>query len=105
LAIALVGFALGFYCLHAAPQTQVRQRLLGVPRFTAYLWLTWPVLLGAALFALAGGLAFLFQERTGIRALFALLACFAVPHMLVLPLFLQPEPVQRRGSAPPATDP
>lgn len=84
----LVGFALGFYLLHAAPQTEVRQRLLGAPTFTAYLQLTWPILLGAAVFTLAGGLVFVLQERTGIRALFAVLAAFAVPHMLVLPRFL-----------------
>ena len=90
LAPPLVGFALGFYLLHAAPQTGVRQRLLGAPTFTAYLQLTWPILLGAALFTLAGGLVFLLQERTGIRALFAVLAAFAVPHMLVLPRFLAP---------------
>ena len=86
----LVGFALGFYLLHAAPQTGVRQRLLGAPTFTAYLQLTWPILLGAAVFTLAGGLVFVLQERTGIRALFAVLAAFAVPHMLVLPRFLAP---------------
>ncbi len=88
LAPPLVGFALGFYLLHAAPQTGVRQRLLGAATFKAYLRLTWPILLGAALFTLAGGLVFLLQERTGIRALFAVLAAFAVPHMLVLPRFL-----------------
>lgn len=86
----LVGFALGFYLLHAAPQTGVRQRLLGAPTFTAYLQLTWPILLGAAVFTLAGGLVFVLQERTGIRALFAVLAAFAVSHMLVLPRFLAP---------------
>ena len=90
LAPPLVGFALGFYLLHAAPQTRVRQRLLGAPTFKAYLHLTWPILLGAAFFTLAGGLVFLLQERTGIRALFAVLAAFAVPHMLVLPRFLAP---------------
>lgn len=90
LAPPLVGFALGFYLLHAAPQTGVRQRLLGAPTFTAYLQLTWPILLGAAVFTLAGGLVFVLQERTGIRALFAVLAAFAVPHMLVLPRFLAP---------------
>ena len=90
LAPPLVGFALGFYLLHAAPQTGTRQRLLGAPTFTAYLWLTWPILLGAAVFTLAGGLLFVLQERTGIRALFAVLAAFAVPHMLVLPRFLAP---------------
>ena len=90
LAPPLVGFALGFYLLHAAPQTGVRQRLLGAPTFTAYLQLTWPILLGAAAFTLAGGLVFVLQERTGVRALFAVLAAFAVPHMLVLPRFLQP---------------
>lgn len=90
LAPPLVGFALGFYLLHAAPQTGVRQRLLGAPTFTAYLQLTWPILLGAAVFTLAGGLVFVLQERTGIRALFAVLATFAVPHMLVLPRFLAP---------------
>lgn len=84
----LVGFALGFYLLHAAPQTGVRQRLLGAASLKVYLWLTWPILLGAAVFTLAGGLVFLLQERTGIRALFAVLAAFAVPHMLVLPRFL-----------------
>ncbi|WP_145006300.1 Brp/Blh family beta-carotene 15,15'-dioxygenase [Pseudomonas oryzihabitans] len=84
----LVSFALGFYLLHAAPQTGVRQRLLGAASLKAYLWLTWPILLGAAVFTLAGGLVFLLQERTGIRALFAVLAAFAVPHMLVLPRFL-----------------
>jgi len=94
----LVGFALGFYLLHAAPQTGVRQRLLGAPSLARYLWLTWPVLLGAALFTLAGGLVFLWQERTGIRALFAVLAAFAVPHMLVLPRFLLPAPVVRTPS-------
>ncbi|KTT22260.1 hypothetical protein SB14R_18350 [Pseudomonas oryzihabitans] len=88
LAPPLVGFALGFYLLHAAPQTGVRQRLLGAASLKAYLWLTWPILLGAAVFTLAGGLVFLLQERTGIRALFAVLAAFAVPHMLVLPRFL-----------------
>ncbi|KTT29878.1 Brp/Blh family beta-carotene 15,15'-dioxygenase [Pseudomonas rhizoryzae] len=88
LAPPLVGFALGFYLLHAAPQTGVRQRLLGAASLEAYLWLTWPILLGAAVFTLAGGLVFLLQERTGIRALFAVLAAFAVPHMLVLPRFL-----------------
>ncbi|MBF7142930.1 MULTISPECIES: Brp/Blh family beta-carotene 15,15'-dioxygenase [Pseudomonas] len=86
----LIGFALGFYCLHAAPQTHARQRLLGVPSLTAYMWLTWPVLLASALFILAGGIVFLPQEHTGMRALFALLAAFAVPHMLVLPRFLHP---------------
>lgn len=96
----LVGFALGFYLLHAAPQTGVRQRLLGTPSLTGYLWLTWPILLGAAAFTLAGGLVFLLQERTGIRALFAVLAAFAVPHMLVLPHFLQPAPVVRTSSGP-----
>ncbi|MDR6678194.1 beta-carotene 15,15'-dioxygenase, Brp/Blh family [Pseudomonas oryzihabitans] len=89
LAPPLVGFALGFYLLHAAPQTRVRQRLLGAASLKAYLWLTWPILLGAAVFTLAGGLVFLLQERTGIRALFAVLAAFAVPHMLVLPRFLE----------------
>ncbi len=84
----LVGFALGFYCLHAAPQTRARQHLLGVPSLTAYVELTWPVLLASALFILAGGVLFLPQEHTGMRALFALLAAFAVPHMLVLPRFL-----------------
>ncbi|KTS76801.1 hypothetical protein NS274_14235 [Pseudomonas oryzihabitans] len=88
LAPPLVGFALGFYLLHAAPQTGVRQRLLGAASLKAYLWLTWPILLGAAVFTLAGGLVFLLQERTGVRALFAVLAAFAVPHMLVLPRFL-----------------
>ncbi|KTT36653.1 hypothetical protein SB5_20770 [Pseudomonas oryzihabitans] len=88
LAPPLVGFALGFYLLHAAPQTGVRQWLLGAASLKAYLWLTWPILLGAAVFTLAGGLVFLLQERTGIRALFAVLAAFAVPHMLVLPRFL-----------------
>lgn len=99
LAPPLVGFALGFYLLHAAPQTGVRQRLLGAPTFTAYLRLTWPILLGAAVFTLAGGLVFVLQERTGIRALFAVLAAFAVPHMLVLPRFLAPgaEVVPRSG--------
>lgn len=88
LAPPLVGFALGFYLLHAAPQTGVRQRLLGAASLKAYLGLTWPILLGAAVFTLAGGLVFLLQERTGVRALFAVLAAFAVPHMLVLPRFL-----------------
>lgn len=88
LAPPLVGFALGFYLLHAAPQTRVRQRMLGVPDFAAYLRLTWPILLGAALFTLGSGLFFLFQEHTGIRTLFAVLTAFAVPHMLVLPRFL-----------------
>lgn len=90
LAPPLVGFALGFYLLHAAPQTGVRQRLLGACSLKVYLQLTWPILLGAALFTLAGGLVFLVQEHTGIRALFAVLAAFAVPHMLVLPRFLAP---------------
>lgn len=90
LAPPLVGFALGFYLLHAAPQTGVRQRLLGAASLKAYLGLTWPILLGAAVFTLAGGLLFVLQERTGIRALFAVLAAFAVPHMLVLPRFLAP---------------
>ncbi|KUM39880.1 Brp/Blh family beta-carotene 15,15'-dioxygenase [Pseudomonas sp. EpS/L25] len=100
LAPPLVGFALGFYLLHAAPQTGVRQRLLGASSFKAYLQLTWPILLGAALFTLAGGLVFLLQERTGIRALFAVLAAFAVPHMLVLPRFLAPgaEAAPRSGA-------
>lgn len=89
LAPPLVGFALGFYLLHAAPQTGVRQRLLGAASLKAYLWLSWPILLGAAVFTLAGGLVFLLQERTGVRALFAVLAAFAVPHMLVLPRFLE----------------
>ncbi|KTT58082.1 hypothetical protein SB8_10240 [Pseudomonas oryzihabitans] len=88
LAPPLVGFALGFYLLHAAPQSGVRQRLLGAASLKAYLWLTWPILLGAVVFTLAGGLVFLLQERTGVRALFAVLAAFAVPHMLVLPRFL-----------------
>lgn len=88
LAPPLVGFALGFYLLHAAPQTRVRQRMLAVPDLAAYLRLTWPILLGAALFTLGGGLLFLLQEHTGIRALFAVLTAFAVPHMLILPRFL-----------------
>jgi Brp/Blh family beta-carotene 15,15'-monooxygenase len=88
----LVGFAVGFYSLHAAPQTQVRQRLLGAPHLSAYLRLTWPICLGAALFIVVGGLVFLLQEGTGIRALFAVLTAFAVPHMIVLPRFL---PVRR----------
>lgn len=100
LAPPLVGFALGFYLLHAAPQTGVRQRLLGAPTFKAYLRLTWPILLGAALFTLAGGLVFLLQERTGIRALFAVLAAFAVPHMLVLPRFLAPDAEAASRSGP-----
>lgn len=33
-------------------------------------------------------LFFLLREHTGIRALFAVLTAFAVPHMLVLPRFL-----------------
>lgn len=100
LAPPLVGFALGFYLLHAAPQTGARQRLLGAPTFKAYLRLTWPILLGAALFTLAGGLVFLLQERTGIRALFAVLAAFAVPHMLVLPRFLVSDAETQPRSGP-----
>lgn len=100
LAPPLVGFALGFYLLHAGPQTGVRQRLLGTPTLKVYLQLTWPILLGAALFTLAGGLVFVLQERTGIRALFAVLAAFAVPHMLVLPRFLAPGAEAEARSGP-----
>jgi Brp/Blh family beta-carotene 15,15'-monooxygenase len=83
----LAGFAVGFYVLHAAPQTRVRQRLLRAAHLAAYLRLTWPILVGAALFTLVGGFVFLLQEGTGIRALFVVLTAFAVPHMIVLPRF------------------
>lgn len=92
----LVGFALGFFVLHAAPQTCVRQRLLGTRKLGAYLRLTRPVLAAAALFALIVAAVFIRQEHTGTRSLFAVLAAFALPHMLVLPRFVvaQPLPAQ-----------
>lgn len=88
----LVGFALGFFVLHAAPQTRTRQRLLGTCKLGAYLRLTRPVLAAAALFALIVAAVFVRQEHTGIRSLFAVLAAFALPHMLVLPRFVIARP-------------
>ena len=84
----LISFALGFLLLHAWPQTLARQRALNTPTLPSYLCKTWPALVGALAFALIAGAYFLQQEQTGIRALFALLAAFALPHMLVLPRFL-----------------
>ncbi|WP_313739188.1 beta-carotene 15,15'-dioxygenase, Brp/Blh family [Pseudomonas sp.] len=88
----LVGFALGFFLLHAAPQTRTRQRVLGTCKLGAYLRLTCPVLAAAALFALIVAAVFVQQEQTGIRSLFAVLAAFALPHMLVLPRFVVERP-------------
>ncbi|WP_426935316.1 beta-carotene 15,15'-dioxygenase, Brp/Blh family [Pseudomonas fulva] len=84
----LIGFALGFYLLHAEPQTRVRERMVGALSMGDYLHRTWPVLVGAGMFALVGGAVFWQQEQTGIRALFVVLAAFALPHMVVLPRFL-----------------
>ncbi|MFS0828573.1 beta-carotene 15,15'-dioxygenase, Brp/Blh family [Pseudomonas phoenicis] len=91
----LTGFALGFFLLHAAPQTRTRQRLLGMRKLGDYLRMTRLVLAAAALFALIVAVVFVQQEHTGTRSLFAVLAAFAIPHMLVLPWFVveRPAPV------------
>jgi Brp/Blh family beta-carotene 15,15'-monooxygenase len=93
----LVGFALGFFLLHAAPQTLVRQRLLGAGRLGTYVRRIWPVLLAALGFAVVAGWVFVVQEQTGIRSLFAVLAAFALPHMVVLPRFVACTPHHARA--------
>lgn len=86
----LIGFTVGFLLLHAVPQTIARRDRLGLATVGAYLRTVAPVLVAAVIGAalLVGPL-----RHAGIadtRILFAAIAAFAVPHMLVTPLFERP---------------
>ncbi len=85
-----VGFSTGFLLLHALPQTEQRRRQLGCADYADYLRVTWPVLTSAiALAAMAAWVTFP-TESGGVRALFAVLAALAIPHLLVTPWFASP---------------
>ena len=94
----LIGFAIGFFALHAYGQTIMRQKTLELSGLGSYLIRTLPILLGAAIVLLAI-ILYAPPSAAGVRTLFVAISALAVPHMLVTPFWMRPSPARDGRSA------
>ena len=87
----LIGFAAGFFVLHAYGQTIMRQKTLELSGLGTYIIKTLPILLSAAIVLLAI-ILYAPPSAAGVRTLFIAISALAVPHMLVTPFWMGSSP-------------